>query len=142
MLIWPIEYTDYNGVKQKENFYFNLTQSELIEMDAMLPGGFEETYKLIREKNDIPALMTAFKTLLLKAYGIKHPDGKRFEKSKEISDAFEQSPAYDKLFMSLVQDDGEMSSKFIKGILPKGPNQSNESTQPITNVAFGTSSNT
>lgn len=136
MLIWPIEYTDYNGVNCKENFYFNLTQSELIEMDAMLPGGMEETFKLIREKNDIPALMTAFKTILLKSYGIKHADGKRFEKSKEISDAFEQSPAYDKFFMSLVTDDGEMSSKFIKGILPKDPKQS------ITDVAFGTSSNT
>ena len=142
MLIWPVEYVDYNEVRCTEKLYFNLTQSELIEMDAMLPGGMEETFKLINEKNDIPALMTAFKTILLKAYGIKHADGKRFEKSKEISDAFEQSPAYDALFMSLVQDDGEMSSKFIKGILPKIPNQPQAPSTTVMNAAVGTISNT
>lgn len=142
MLIWPVEYDDYNEVHCTENLYFNLTQSELIEMDAMLPGGMEETFKLIREKNDVPALMTAFKTILLKAYGIKHADGKRFEKSKEISDAFEQSPAYDVLFMSLVQDNGEMSSKFIKGILPKTPSKPQAPSNTVENVAFGTPNNT
>lgn len=119
MLIQPITYTDYNGETHTENFYFNLTRSELIEMDAMLPGGMENTFNLIKDKNDVPALMQAFKTILLKSYGIKHADGKRFEKSEEIYRAFEQSPAYDEFFMSLVQDDGTMSSAFIKGILPK-----------------------
>lgn len=119
MLIKSITYTDYNGATCTENFYFNLTRSELVEMDAMLPGGFDETFKLIKEKNDVPALMKSFKMILLKSYGVKHPDGKRFEKSEELSRAFEQSPAYDELFMSLVTDDGEMSSAFIKGILPK-----------------------
>lgn len=122
MLIQPITYTDYNNTVRTENFYFNLTRSELVEMNAMLPGGFDETFKLIKEKNDIPALMRAFKMILLKSYGIKHADGKRFEKSEEISRAFEQSPAYDEFFMSLVQDDGETSSAFIKGILPKETN--------------------
>lgn len=135
MLIQPISYTDYNGQDRTENFYFNLTKSELIEMDAMLPGGMEETFKLIREKNDIPALMQAFKTILLKSYGIKHADGKRFEKSEEISRAFEQSPAYDEFFMQLVTDDGEMSSAFIKGILPKAAGEKNVSVVEKAPVA-------
>lgn len=135
MLIHPISYTDYNGQDRTENFYFNLTKSELIEMDAMLPGGMEETFKLIREKNDIPALMQAFKTILLKSYGIKHADGKRFEKSEEISRAFEQSPAYDEFFMQLVTDDGEMSSAFIKGILPKAAGEKNVSVVEKAPVA-------
>lgn len=118
MVIETIKYVDYNGEDREEKYYFNLAKSELIEMDAMLPGGMEETFKLIREKNDIPALMKAFKTILLKSYGVKSPDGRRFEKSEEISNAFEQSPAYDTLFMALVSDNGEKSSKFIKGILP------------------------
>lgn len=132
MLIQPITYTDYNDEVHTENFYFNLTRSELIEMDAMLPGGMEETFKLIKEKNDIPALMKAFKTILLKSYGIKHADGKRFEKSEEISRAFEQSPAYDEFFMSLVTDDGTMSTTFIKGILPK---ESNTKTTSVVKKA-------
>lgn len=135
MLIKSITYTDYNGAKRTENFYFNLTRSELIEMDAMLPGGFDETFKLINEKNDVPALMKAFKTILLKSYGVKHADGKRFEKSEEISRAFEQSPAYDELFMSLVSDDGEMSSAFIKGILPKEVESKENSTVKVAPMA-------
>lgn len=118
MLAKSITYTDYNGLKRTETFYFNLNKSELIEMDAMIPGGMNAAYRMILEKNDAPSLMSTFKTIILKAYGIKSPDGRRFEKSKEISEAFEQSPAYDEFFMDLISGDGKNTLEFIRGILP------------------------
>ena len=33
MLKRDITYTDYNGVERKEDFFFNLSEAELIEME-------------------------------------------------------------------------------------------------------------
>ena len=119
MLVKSITYKDYNGLERTENFYFNLTKSELIEMDAMIPGGMNNAYKMIMDGNDTAALMSTFKTIILKAYGVKSADGRRFQKSKEISEAFEQSPAYDKLFMELITNDEKAMLNFVRGIMPE-----------------------
>mgnify|MGYP007065598478 CR=1 FL=1 len=42
MLKKTVTYTDYNGVERTEDFYFNLTRSELIEMHLTTEGGMEE----------------------------------------------------------------------------------------------------
>ena len=39
MLKKTITYTDYNGVERKEDFYFNLTKAELMEMEMSTKGG-------------------------------------------------------------------------------------------------------
>ena len=119
MIEKKITYKDYDGVERTEVFRFHLTQSELIEMDALMPGGMEKTLKLIAEKKDTPALMRAFKTILMKAYGEKSADGRRFMKSEEISHAFEETPAYDKIFMELVSGDGNDTLAFIRGVMPE-----------------------
>ena len=43
-----------------------------------------------------------FKDLILKAYGEKSADGRRFIKSKELSEAFSQTEAYSILYMNLI----------------------------------------
>ena len=37
-----ITYTDYNGVTRTEPFYFNLSKSELMEMEFGTVGGFTD----------------------------------------------------------------------------------------------------
>ena len=108
MIEKKITYKDYDGVERTEVFRFHLNQSELIEMDALMPGGMEKTLKMISEKKDTPSLMRAFKTILMKAYGEKSADG-----------AFEETPAYDKIFMELVSGDGNDTLAFIRGIMPE-----------------------
>ena len=66
---------------------------------------------------DAPSIIKVFKDLVLKAYGVKSPDGKRFIKSKELSDEFSQTEAYSELFMKLATD-ADAASKFINGIVP------------------------
>lgn len=119
MIEKKVTYKDYDGVERTEVFRFHLNQSELIEMDALMPGGMEKTLKMISEKKDTPSLMRAFKTILMKAYGEKSADGRRFMKSDEISHAFEETPAYDKIFMELVSGDGNDTLAFIRGIMPE-----------------------
>lgn len=118
MLKKTIEYTDYNDVERKEDFYFNLTEAELMTMEMSTTGGLEETIQRIVSTRDIPSLVKIFQDLILKAYGQKSLDGKRFIKNDELRDEFTQTEAYSILFMELATD-AEAAAKFIQGILPK-----------------------
>ena len=117
MLKKTITYTDYNDVERKEDFYFNLKKSEIMEMEMSTDGGLSEMIKKIVATKDIPSLMSIFKEFILKAYGEKSPDGKRFIKSKELSESFEQTEAYSELFMELATSD-KAAAEFINGLVP------------------------
>ena len=117
MLKKTITYTDYNDVERTEDFYVNLTKAELMEMEMGAVGGLSGMIEKIVSAKDAPAIIKVFKELVLKAYGEKSADGKRFIKSKEISDAFSQTEAYSQLFMELATD-ADAASKFVNGIAP------------------------
>lgn len=118
MLKKTITYTDYNGSERTEDFYFNLTQAEVMEMELSTTGGMTEMIQKIVAAQDAPAIIKIFKELVLKAYGEKSADGKRFIKSEEISNAFSQTEAYSLLFMELATD-ADAAAKFVNGILPQ-----------------------
>lgn len=111
-------YTDYNGFQRTEDFYFNLSKAEIMEMELSTTGGMQQMVNKIIAAQDTPELVKIFKELLLKSYGEKSADGKRFIKSRELSDAFEQTEAYSDLFMELATD-SDKASAFINGITPK-----------------------
>ena len=113
----PITYTDYNGAERTEDFYFNLTKAEIMEMEMSTTGGLAEMIDRIVKAQDTVSIIKVFKDLILKAYGEKSPDGKRFIKSEELSTAFSQTEAYSILFMKLATD-ADAASKFINGIIP------------------------
>ena len=117
MLKKTITYTDYNGVSRTEDFYFNLTQAEITEMELSTSGGLAEMIQKIVAAKDAPAIIKVFKDLILKAYGEKSLDGKRFVKSDEIRTAFSQTEAYSQLFMELAFDD-KKAAEFVNGIIP------------------------
>lgn len=117
MLKKTITYTDYDGNTRTEDFYFNLNKAEIAEMELSTNGGMEKMLTQIVNSQDGKRIMEVFKGIILKAYGVKTADGKRFEKSEEISKAFEQTEAYSELFMELVTD-AEKAASFINGIVP------------------------
>lgn len=117
MLKKTITYIDYNGVERKEDFYFNLTKAEILEMQMGEAGGLAEMIQRVVDAQDAPAIIKVFKDLVLKAYGEKSPDGKRFIKNEEITTAFSQTEAYSILFMELATD-AEAAAKFVNGIVP------------------------
>jgi hypothetical protein len=119
MLKKTIPYVDYNGVEREEDFYFNLTKAEIMEMELSTTGGLSEMITKIVAAKDAPAIIKVFKELILKAYGEKSADGKRFIKSAELSDAFAQTEAYSILFMEL-STDADAAAKFVNGIVPAG----------------------
>ena len=117
MFVKEIKYTDYNGVDRSEKFYFNLNKSELTEMDLTTAGGMKSFIDRITNTQDQAELIKLFKELILKAYGVKSDDGKRFIKNDEIRDSFSQTMAYDAYFMLLATNEKE-AIKFVNGIMP------------------------
>lgn len=117
MLKKTINYTDYNGVSRTEDFYFNLTQAEIMEMEMSTSGGLAEMIKRIVDAQDAPAIIKIFKDLVLKAYGVKSADGRRFMKSPDITADFEQTEAYSIIFMELATD-ADKAAEFVNGIIP------------------------
>ena len=124
MLTKTVTYTDYNGVSRTEDFFFNLSKSELAEMELGVDGGFSAFLQKIIATQNMKELMVQFKRLILKAYGEKSPDGKRFIKSSEISEAFSQTEAYTELFFEMM--DAQKSAEFVNGIIPQKLTESKE----------------
>ena len=117
MLKETIKYTDFNGVEREEDYYFNLTKTELIRMEMSKNGSLTGLLTKITKANDMPEIFEAMENLILKAYGEKSVDGRRFDKSEEISANFMNSLAYDVLFDKLTSD-ANYAYKFLMGILP------------------------
>ena len=118
MVVKKIKYTDFNGVEREEEFMFNLTEAEITEMELTTDGGLSDSIKKIISAQDTPQIIETFKMLLLKSYGQKSADGRRFIKSEELSKEFTQTNAYSQLFMELAYDDNAAIA-FINGIIPE-----------------------
>lgn len=129
MLKETVTYEDFNGNMITEDFYFNLTQVELIEMSMELPDGAadvvgndpsnvgEGAALALLEKLGNKGILDFMKRLLLKAYGVKSEDGKRFQKSPELSKEFSETLAFDNLLIALLSDEAR-GNRFITGIIP------------------------
>lgn len=115
-----ITWTDYDGQERTEDFYFNLSQAEMVEMNLAIPGGLEKLLNDMINTKDVPKLADYFKTIICKAYGKKSPDGRKFMKSEEILDDFVSTEAYSIFYMSLATD-AEKAADFINRVLPKLP---------------------
>lgn len=117
MLKKTVTYVDYNGVERTEDFYFNLSKAEVAEMEMSVEGGYSKMLEEIVKSNDNVRIVELFKRILLQSYGEKSADGKRFVKSKELSEAFSQTEAYSEIFMELALDE-KAAADFINGIMP------------------------
>ena len=112
-----IKYTDFEGAEREETFYFNLTETELMKMDLQANGLAEMLRRIIAAENTAQ-IAYVLEDIILRAYGEKSLDGKRFVKNDEVRDSFKSTEAYSNLFMELLQDEKAMA-EFINGIVPE-----------------------
>lgn len=132
-----ITYTDYNGLEKTEDFYFHFTEAEVMELELTTHGGLVETMQQMVKSKDVPSIVSSVKNILLKAYGVKSPDGRRFIKSPELSTEFSQTPAYSILWMQIVQDD-KKAAEFFTEVIPKDkqkvqPNENHPALKSVNN---------
>lgn len=112
-----ITYDDYSGNRRTEDFYFHLSRAEIMEMDMGVAGGMVQLMERLMAEQDITKIVKIFKDIILKAYGVKSPDGRRFIKSPELAEEFSQTEAYSILFTELATD-AKAAADFINGIVP------------------------
>lgn len=117
MLKKTVSYVDYNGVERTEDFYFNLSKAEVAEMELSVEGGFSKMLEDVVKSKDNVKIVNIFKQMVLKAYGEKSADGRRFVKSEELAQAFAQTEAYSEIFMELALD-SNAAAAFVNGIMP------------------------
>lgn len=118
MLKKTITYEDFDGVTQKEDFYFHISKDEIIDLELSVEGGLSSALpEMIKKENPIE-FMGIFRKLIRKAYGERSEDGKDFIKNDEISDKFMRSPAFDALLGELLASK-KVTETFFIGMFPK-----------------------
>lgn len=118
MLKKEITYNNFDGTEETEVFYFNLTKAELIEIEMGHEGGLSEALKKIVASKDGAEIIKEFKSIILRSYGKRSPDGKRFIKNQQVRDEFESTEAFSVLFVELVTDT-DAAAEFVRGIMPQ-----------------------
>lgn len=119
MLKKKITYTDYNGMERTDNFYFNMTEREIVMLLAKLGvEDLKEYANKLAESGDFKAMFSFVDDIILSSIGAKSEDGKRFVKTQKIRDEFEQSEAYNVMFMDFLQNPSSASS-FASAIVAK-----------------------
>lgn len=117
MLKETIKYTDYDGNEQTEDFYFNISRAQFIEMEVNEVGGVVGMLRRVGSARDPKVIMKFMKDFIRKSYGIKSDDGKKFVKNDSISDDFENTEAYSELYCRLCTD-AKYAIHFIIKVLP------------------------
>lgn len=124
MLKKTIVYHDYDGNERSENFYFNLSKAEVMEMEFSFTGGMTNVIEQMVNTQDTARIMELFKKIIMMAYGEKSTDGKRFMKigpnGRRLAEGFVETEAYSELFMELVSDPKKFAD-FIAAVIPTLP---------------------
>ena len=118
MLKKSITYTDLLGNEVTEDHYFHLSKADLVEMEMAHKGGLASYLQQIVASEDGAQIIEQFKRLILRSYGVKSDDGRRFIKTPELRDEFLTSEAYSALFIQLCTD-ADAAADFVNGIVPK-----------------------
>lgn len=116
MFKYEITYKDFDDVEVTETLYFHMTEAELMEME-LANDGIQRRYERAMESKDGYTVAQMMKDLILRSYGEKTSDGKRFIKTDEIRDSFKASEAYSKFYVTLVQDE-KLAAEFVHKIIP------------------------
>ena len=130
--------TDFNGVTETKDYWFNLTRADLQKLNYKVNGGFQQfvnpdgTPKEVTEA-DMPKLIDLLEAIIYYSYGEKSADGKTFKKNEEIADSFRYSSAYDELYIRLMSDP-DAATAFINSIIPQSIMNEANNKKPIAAV--------
>lgn len=119
MIKKTVTFTDFDGNKRTEDFYFHLTEQELTEWELSVDGGLSGVLTRIVNSQDTKTLIGIFKDLLIKSYGVKTPDGRGFVKNEEVLNNFTCTQAFSDIYMELATDD-KAAAEFVNGVMPTG----------------------
>lgn len=112
-------YKDYDGNEMTNDFYFSLSQQEIVELNFTSPGGLIRYIESIQKTNDGGEIIGFFKKILLASYGQKVFDpkfGTCFSKLPEYVEQFVSTRAFSMIYMDLATD-AKLAADFIRGVV-------------------------
>lgn len=112
-----VKYVDFNGDEREEDFYFNFTKQQLLQMRGSKEGGLEAYIDRIMRANDNNQVLEAYREILLLAYGEKSEDGRRHIKNDEIRENFESHAAFSDIYMEIFTN-VDAATALIRGVMP------------------------
>ena len=118
MIKKTITFKDFNGKSRTEDFYFNLTVDEVMELEFSESGGLGAYIQTIIESDDNMKIYHTFKKIVLSAIGKKSEDGLRFIKNDQIASEFSQTNAFSELLIDFMTN-AEVGASFIEALLPQ-----------------------
>lgn len=134
MITLPITYKDLDDNEQTEEFEFHISREELLELESRHPHGLEEWLKRVTKAEDSREAYSEFKHIVLKAYGERSPDRKRFIKNDELRESFATHCAFDQLMFDIFTKEGFLE-KFMAGVVPKVPQDQDKPAGPPATTA-------
>jgi len=113
-----ITYPNFDGVEITEDFYFHVTQAELVELEVSEKDGFTENLQKIIASNDGKVIIETFKKIILMSVGQRSANGRGFDKDPEFVKEFAGTEAYSQLFVELATNAGS-AAEFVNNVIPK-----------------------
>lgn len=123
MYIYDATYKTFDGEEITEEFRFNLTKQELLELELETEGSIESFIKKCMNHKDATSIARFVKNLIIKSYGEKSEDGRFFVKSVNgvsLGEKFSYTEAFSDLYLSLISDAAALNN-FIERIIPPVP---------------------
>lgn len=114
-----VTYTDFNEEERTETFYFNLTEDEIIMLQAGSENGLDEDLLEMIRNNNVKGVLQFFKDLVHQSYGIKSVDGRYHVKTEEELLKFKSSAAYSGIILDLWKEEGQRGVEFFNALFPK-----------------------
>lgn len=75
MISKTIKYVDYNGIEKEETFWFNMSRTDLMRMEASEEGGWEQRLRKMIAEKDAKKAYLFFEKFIQESYGVISPDG-------------------------------------------------------------------
>jgi len=121
MIKKTLEFKNFLGEKETGDFYFNMSEGELIKIQLSAidqkTESFQDKLQKIAKGLQGAELVKVIDELILGAYGVKSTDGKRFVKNADLLEEFTSSNAYSVLLKELYTDAGKLA-EFVNGVVP------------------------
>lgn len=113
-------YTTLDGEEITEDFYFNLTKAELLELELDTEGSVENFVQKCKNHKDAKAIAAFVKNILIKSYGERTLDGRSFVKSingESLGERFSYCAAFSDIYIELISSADSLAN-FLKEIIP------------------------
>jgi hypothetical protein len=118
MLSREIKFNDFAGNPRTEEHYFHIGAKQIADMNKNHPGGIIAWLQQVQAGKDQVKALEFLEELIRASHGVRSPDGSKFDRDADITDAFVNSPAYDQLIFELGQSE-EATISFIMAVFPQ-----------------------